>query len=210
MIYAILVHVLRWNLPESEPVYDARDFHAVIFGAHLPLQNRYMIYSKIRNHYAKIHNHLRCFGSCFTLKSVRVRTRSRWDARDFYAVIFGLHSPFRNRSMIYAKICYIYIYIYIYIYRVRGYTTRVQTFYTRKDKPIGYRFKLVPLPAGINSNPNQHSIGFVPAGTWVIWTHCHPYTQPNTSYLVPLQLSHGMGVYSGCPAWPKSEMVRSV
>ena len=105
MIYAILVHVLRWNLLESEPVYDARDFHAVIFGAHLSLQNRYMIYSKIRNHYAKIHNHLRCFGSCFTLKSVRVRTQSRWDARDFYATIFGPHSPFRNRSTIYAKIC---------------------------------------------------------------------------------------------------------
>jgi hypothetical protein len=54
--------------------------------------------------YAKICNHLRCFGLCFTLKYVRVRTRSRWDARDFYAVIFGPHSPFRNRSTIYAKI----------------------------------------------------------------------------------------------------------
>jgi hypothetical protein len=97
MIYAILVHVLRWNLPESEHVYDAWDFHAVISGPHSPLRNRYTIYAKIRNH-------LRCFGSCFTLKSVWVRTRSRWDARDFYAVIFGPHSPFQYRSTIYAKI----------------------------------------------------------------------------------------------------------
>jgi hypothetical protein len=100
MIYAILVHVLRWNLPKSEFVYDARDFHAVISGPHSLFRNRYTIYAKSRNH-------LRCFGSCFTLKSVRVRTRSRWDAwdaRDFYTVIFGPHSPFRNRSTIYAKI----------------------------------------------------------------------------------------------------------
>jgi hypothetical protein len=98
MIYAIFVHILRWNLPESEPVmYDARDFHAVISGPHSPFRNRYTIY-------AKIHNHLRCFGSCFTLKSVRVRTQSRWDARDFYVVIFGTHSPFQNRYTIYAKI----------------------------------------------------------------------------------------------------------
>jgi hypothetical protein len=67
------------------------------FGTHLRLRNRYTIYAKFRTH-------LRCFGSCFTLKSIRVRTRSRWDARDFYAVIFGTHSPFQNRSTIYAKI----------------------------------------------------------------------------------------------------------
>jgi hypothetical protein len=67
------------------------------FGTHLRLRNRYTIYAKFRTH-------LHYFGSCFTLKSVRVRTRSRWDARDFYAVIFGPHSPFQNRSMIYAKI----------------------------------------------------------------------------------------------------------
>jgi hypothetical protein len=78
--------------------WDARDFYAVIFVPHSPFRNRSMIYTKI-------HNHLRCFGSCFMLKSVQVRTRSRWDARDFYAVIFGSHSPFRNRSTIYAKIC---------------------------------------------------------------------------------------------------------
>jgi hypothetical protein len=106
-----------------------------------------------------------------------------------------------------AQVTSVCIYIYIGFAGIRA---RVQTFYTRKDKPIGYRFKLVPLPAGINSNPNQNPIGFVLAGTWVICTHCHPYTQPNTSYLVPLQLSHGMGVYSSCPTWPKSKMVRSV
>jgi hypothetical protein len=66
-------------------------------GPHWPFWNRSTIYAKIRNH-------IRCFGSCFTLKSVRVRTQSRWDARDFYAVIFGPHSPFRNRCTIYAKI----------------------------------------------------------------------------------------------------------
>ena len=54
--------------------------------------------------YAKICTHLRCFGSRFTQKFVRTRTRARSDARDFYAVIFGYHSSLRNRSMIYAKI----------------------------------------------------------------------------------------------------------
>jgi hypothetical protein len=75
-----------------------RDFYVVIFGPHSPFRNRSTIYAKIRKH-------LRCFGSCFTLKSIRVRTRSRWDAQDFYAVIFGPHSLFWNRSTIYAKIC---------------------------------------------------------------------------------------------------------
>jgi hypothetical protein len=79
----------------QNPITDARDFYAVIFGPHSPFRNRSTIY-------AKICNHLRCFGSYFTLKSVWVRTR--WDARDIYAVIFGPHSPFRNRSTIYAKI----------------------------------------------------------------------------------------------------------
>jgi hypothetical protein len=36
--------------------------------------------SKKSTIYAKIHNHLRCFGSCFTLKSVQVRTRARFTA----------------------------------------------------------------------------------------------------------------------------------
>jgi hypothetical protein len=40
--------------------------------------------------YAKIHNHLRCFGSRFTQKIPRSRTRARSEALDFYAVIFGL------------------------------------------------------------------------------------------------------------------------
>jgi hypothetical protein len=54
--------------------------------------------------YAKICTHLRCFGSRFTQKIFRARTRARSDARDFYVVIFGFHSSLRNRSMIYAKI----------------------------------------------------------------------------------------------------------
>jgi hypothetical protein len=67
--------------------------------------------------YAKIYTHLRCFGSRFTLKSARARTRhlrcfgSRFTlksaqaitAHDFYAVICP-HLPLRNQSMIYAKI----------------------------------------------------------------------------------------------------------
>jgi hypothetical protein len=39
--------------------------------------------------YAKIHTHLRCFGSRFTQKIARSRTRARSEARDFYAVMFG-------------------------------------------------------------------------------------------------------------------------
>jgi hypothetical protein len=40
------------------------NFHAVIFGPHSLLQNRYMIYAKFRTH-------LRYFSSCFTLESAR-------------------------------------------------------------------------------------------------------------------------------------------
>jgi hypothetical protein len=61
------------------------------------LQNRSMIY-------AKIHTYLRCFGSRFTQKSARARTRARSDAHDFYALIFGPHSSLWNRSTIYAKV----------------------------------------------------------------------------------------------------------
>jgi hypothetical protein len=39
--------------------------------------------------YAKIRTHLRSFGSRFTYKSVRVRTRIRPVTRDFHAVNFG-------------------------------------------------------------------------------------------------------------------------
>ena len=39
--------------------------------------------------YDKICTHLRCFGSRFTLKSTRSRTRARSGAHDFYAVILG-------------------------------------------------------------------------------------------------------------------------
>jgi hypothetical protein len=39
--------------------------------------------------YAKIRTHLRCFGTRFTLKSVRSRTRIRPVKRDFRAVNFG-------------------------------------------------------------------------------------------------------------------------
>jgi hypothetical protein len=39
--------------------------------------------------YAKIHNHLRCFGSRFTQKFAQSRFRARSEARDFYTVIFG-------------------------------------------------------------------------------------------------------------------------
>ena len=39
--------------------------------------------------YDKICTHLRCFGSRFTLKSARARTRARSGAHDFYAVILG-------------------------------------------------------------------------------------------------------------------------
>jgi hypothetical protein len=54
--------------------------------------------------YAKIHTHLRSFGSHFTQKSARVKTRTRSDARDFYAVFFGPHSSLWNKVTIYAKI----------------------------------------------------------------------------------------------------------
>jgi hypothetical protein len=39
--------------------------------------------------YAKIHTHLRCFGSRFTQKFARSITRARSEARDFYAVMIG-------------------------------------------------------------------------------------------------------------------------
>jgi hypothetical protein len=39
--------------------------------------------------YAKIHTHLRCFGSRFMLKSVRARTRARPVARDIRAINLG-------------------------------------------------------------------------------------------------------------------------
>jgi hypothetical protein len=39
--------------------------------------------------YAKIRTHLPCFGSRFTRKSVRARTRVRPVTRDFRAVNFG-------------------------------------------------------------------------------------------------------------------------
>jgi hypothetical protein len=39
--------------------------------------------------YAKIHTHLCCFGSCFTQKFARSRTRARSEARNFYVVMFG-------------------------------------------------------------------------------------------------------------------------
>jgi hypothetical protein len=84
---------------------DTHDFCAVIFGSHLSLRNRSMIY-------AKIHTHLRCFGSRFTHKFARSRTRARSEARDFYVVMFG---PIRRYEtdlrftlkflLIYAKIC---------------------------------------------------------------------------------------------------------
>jgi hypothetical protein len=60
----------------------ARDFHAIIFGSCLLLQNRYMIYAKFRIH-------LRCFSSRFTLESARARTRARSAARDFHTIILG-------------------------------------------------------------------------------------------------------------------------
>jgi hypothetical protein len=83
LIYNVSVHVLHWNPFEQEPALNR--LHAISrrnFGAHLLLLNRYMIY-------AKFCNHLRCFSSRFTLKSNRVRTRVRSDARDFHAVISG-------------------------------------------------------------------------------------------------------------------------
>jgi hypothetical protein len=55
--------------------------------------------------YAKIHIHLRCFGSHFTQKTARTRPRARSDVRDFYAVIFGPHSSLWNKVTIYAKVC---------------------------------------------------------------------------------------------------------
>ena len=50
------------------------------FGLHSPLRNRYTIYGKICAN-------LQCFGSRFTLKSIRARTRAQSTARDFHAVI---------------------------------------------------------------------------------------------------------------------------
>jgi hypothetical protein len=98
LIYAVLAHVLRWNhSSQNSRTIGCTRFSRRNFGPRLLLQYRYMIYDKL-------YTHLRCFCSCFTLKSVRVRTLSWWNARDFYVVIFGPHSPFRNRSTIYAKI----------------------------------------------------------------------------------------------------------
>jgi hypothetical protein len=52
------------------------------FGGHFLLRNRYTIYAKFRNH-------LHCFSSRFTLKSIQARTRVRSDARDFHPIISG-------------------------------------------------------------------------------------------------------------------------
>jgi len=71
VIYAVLVHDLHLNPLEPEP---AHDFYAVIC-PHLPLRNQSMIY-------AKIHTHLRCFGSRFMPKSARDSA-----CGDFHAVI---------------------------------------------------------------------------------------------------------------------------
>jgi hypothetical protein len=68
------------------------------FRPHLPLWNRSMIY-------AKTDTHLHCFGSHFTSKSARARTRARSDVRDFHTVIFETRSLLRNRYVIYTKTC---------------------------------------------------------------------------------------------------------
>jgi hypothetical protein len=48
------------------------------------------------------------------------------------------------------EICWDRAYIYIGFTSIRA---RLQTFYTREYKTIGYKFKPVPLPAGTNLNP---------------------------------------------------------
>jgi hypothetical protein len=53
--------------------------------------------------YTKICTHLRYFGLRFTLKFYRARIRARSNVHNFHAVIFGLHSLLRNRSIIYVN-----------------------------------------------------------------------------------------------------------
>lgn len=96
LIYTGLVHVLRWNPLEPRARSDTQDFHAVIRAS-------FDVKKQIND--LRYRTHLRCFGSRFTSKSARARTRARSDARYFHAVIFGPHFLLRNRSVIYAKTC---------------------------------------------------------------------------------------------------------
>jgi hypothetical protein len=58
--------------------------------------------------YAKIHTHLCCFGSRFTLKSVRARTRARPVARDFRAVNLGSIRHYETNIRFMVKFVLIY------------------------------------------------------------------------------------------------------
>jgi hypothetical protein len=71
------------------------------FGLHSLLWNRWTIY-------AKICNHLRCFGSRFTLKSVRAKTRARSVARDFRAVNLGSIRHYKTNIQFMVKSILIY------------------------------------------------------------------------------------------------------
>jgi hypothetical protein len=59
--------------------------------------------------YAKIHTHLRCFGSRFTQKIARSRTHVRSEARDFYAVMVGLIRRYETDLRFTLKFVLIYV-----------------------------------------------------------------------------------------------------
>jgi hypothetical protein len=95
-IYALLVRILCWNPPEPESTHesDACGFLIVIFGPHSSLRNRYMIY-------AKMHTHLNCSSSCFTLKSARARTPARsahWYTWGFHYLVLYIHYTIQRKT----------------------------------------------------------------------------------------------------------------
>jgi hypothetical protein len=85
-IYAILDHIYAKIRPRHNPrmIRRARFLRRNFWATFVVMKQIY--------DYAKICTHLHCFGSRFTQKIVRAKTRARLDARDFYAVIFGSHS----------------------------------------------------------------------------------------------------------------------
>jgi hypothetical protein len=87
LLYSILVHVLHLNLSGSEP---ARCHTCAVFtpkfGPHSSLWNISMIYTKI-------HTHLRCFGSRFTLKSTWAPTHDR-----LYIFCSDIYGNFQHRG----------------------------------------------------------------------------------------------------------------
>jgi hypothetical protein len=62
----------------------------------------------------------------------------------------------------------------IYPLWVCGFAATGTIFLYMREKHVGLRIKPAPIHAGINSHPNPHHIGFLPAGTRVKCARCHP------------------------------------